>query len=278
MVDSAEEVIEECRSLLGRAGREEGEVGLLVSLSSLFAALAVREDLNLAYPRFAELYGRLLHELGGGNPDGTEEGLTMIYAYLHGCDMSYDPEERAVLDARGGYWCHAGGLSPLWRAAPHIHPGTRAVDYGAGNGLQGLLLQHLYPHRLTTLVELSGPMIEKGKALQGMLGIPAERIEWVHGSVEEVSPRAFDFIYLYRPLRPEGEAGRRFYEWFAGELEGAEGRVTIFSVADCLRELLDRRRFTVFYDDGQLTCYSGVSGKEADGASGRGRKLTGPLR
>jgi hypothetical protein len=140
------------------------------------------------------------------------------------------------------------------------------VDYGAGNGLQGLLLQHLYPHRLTTLVELSGSMIEKGKVLQGMLGIPAERIEWVHGSVEEVSPRAFEFIYLYRPLRPEGEAGRRFYEWFAGELEDAEGSVTIFSVADCLREFLDSRRFTVFYDDGQLTCFSRVPGKKRPAA------------
>lgn len=262
MLDSAEEVLQECRALLGGTGREEGEVGLLASLSRLFAALAVRGVLDLAYPRFAELYGRFLQELGRGNPDGTEEGLTMIYAYLHGCDMSYDPEERAMLDARGGYWCHAGGLSPLWRAAPYIHRETRGVDYGAGNGLQGLLLQHLYPHRLTTLVELSGPMIEKGRALQGMLGIPAERIEWVHGSVEEVSPRAFDFIYLYRPLRPEGEAGRRFYEWFAGELLHAEGDVTIFSVADCLREFLDSRRFAVFYDDGQLTCFSKVPGKK----------------
>ena len=57
-------------------------------------------------------------------------------------------------------------------AAPFFTPETRFVDYGAGNGLQGLLFQHLYPHRLTTLVELGGPMIEQGRRLQALLGIP----------------------------------------------------------------------------------------------------------
>ena len=245
-----------CAALLRAAGREEGEVSLLVSLSEFFRSLALREDLLLAYPRFAALYEGFLERLEAQDPEGGEESLTMIYAYLHGCDSDYTPEERRALDARGGYWCHAGGLSPLLRAGPCIFPETRSADYGAGNGLQGLLLQYLYPHRRTTLIELSGPMVKKGKALGAMMGLPDDRIEWVHGSVEAVSPRAFDFIYIYRPLRPEGAAGRSFYSWFAGELALVRHRVTIFSVADCLRDFLDSGRFTPFYDDGQLTCFS----------------------
>lgn len=245
-----------CAALFAAAGRGEAEVSLLASLSELFRSLARREDLLLAYPRFEALYEDFLDRLEAQDPEGAEGSLTMIYAYLHGSDSDYTPEERRALDARGGYWCHAGGLSPLLRAGDCIFPDTRSADYGAGNGLQGLLLQYLYPHRRTTLIELSGPMVARGKALATMMGVPSERIEWVHGSVEAVSPRAFDFIYIYRPLRPEGAAGRSFYRWFAGELASVGHRVTIFSVADCLRDFLDSGRFTPFYDDGQLTCFS----------------------
>ena len=245
-----------CAALLGGPGREEGEVSLLLALSGLFRSLARKEEFLLRYPRFPDLYQGYLERIEAGDAEGAEEGLTMTYAYLHGCDSDYTPGERNVLDARGGYWCHAGGLSPLERAGACILPETRSADYGAGNGLQGLLLQYLYPHRRTTLIELSGPMLKRGRALGAMMGIPGERVEWIHGSVETVSPRFFDFIYIYRPLRPEGAAGKAFYRWFAGELASVSHRVTIFSVADCLRDFLDGSRFTSFYDDGQLTCFS----------------------
>jgi hypothetical protein len=64
------------------------------------------------------------------------------------------------------------------------------------------------------------------------------------------------FIYLYRPVRPEGE-GRRFYEMLATELARTRQDVVIFSVADCLRAFLPAE-LEVFYNDGHLTCYRRV--------------------
>jgi hypothetical protein len=95
-------------------------------------------------------------------------------------------------------------------------------------------------------------MVEAGRGLQEWLGIPDERVEWVTGDVMDASPAGMDFIYLYRPVRPEGR-GRAFYERFAAGLE-TSGPVVIFSIADCLRAFLPER-FEVFYTDGHLTCY-----------------------
>lgn len=257
--------IDACAELLNAGGEEGGEGALFLSLARLFDFLSSKEGFRRTYPPFMKMLGQVPDLVAGGDRESVEESLTMLYAALHGGDSSYTGEERAALDARGGYWCHAGGLSPLWRARPYIGAPTRTADYGAGNGFQGLLLQHLYPHRLTTQIELSGAMIDEGRALQEMMGIPAERVEWIHGSVETVSPRSFDFIYIYRPMKPGRSAGKKFYRWFAEELADVGHDVTIFSIADCLKDFLDPRRFTLFYDDGQLTCFSGGGGKRPGG-------------
>jgi hypothetical protein len=233
---------------------DEGAASFFASLAALFASLAGRADVAASFPEFTTLFAAVVESLRG-DPEEVEDRLTILYADLHGAGSAYTPDERAKLDAAGGYWCHAGGLSPLRRAAPHIAAETRLADYGAGNGFQALLLQHLYPHRKTPLIELSGPMIDQGRSLQEMMGISPERVEWLHGSVADVPPRDFDFIYIYRPLRPEGEEGRRFYEGFAEELSRVRHPVTIFSVADCLKDFLDDR-FQITYDDGQLTCFA----------------------
>ena len=238
---------------------DKGAAVFFSSLAALFASLEGRADVAAAFPEFPALLGGLVESLERGDPEEVEDKLTILYAHFHGAGSAYTPAERAKLDAAGGYWCHAGGLSPLRKAAPHIAADTRLADYGAGNGLQGLLFQHLYPHRKTTLIELSGPMIEKGRFLQGMMGVSPERVEWIHGSVADVPPRNFDFIYIYRPLRPEGEEGRRFYEGFAEDLAQVRHPVTIYSIADCLKDFLDDR-FHITYDDGQLTCFAKGAG------------------
>lgn len=241
----------------GRGGK--GAALFFSSLAALFASLAERADVAAAFPEFPALFPKVVEGLERGDPEEVEDRLTILYAYLHGAGSAYTPAERAKLDAAGGYWCHAGGLSPLRKAAPHITADTRLADYGAGNGFQGLLFQYLYPHRKTTLIEISGPMIERGRSLREMMGIPPERVEWIHGSVAEFPPRNFDFIYIYRPLRPEGEEGRRFYEGFAKDLAQVRHPVTIYSIADCLKDFLDDR-FHVTYDDGQLTCFAKGAG------------------
>lgn len=244
-----------CAALFGAGGAEGANIEFLSSLAVIFGALAGRAEGLAAYPELGSLFTAFLDKLEAGEREGAEDGLTMIYAYLHGADSGYLPDERKELDSLGGYWCHAGGLSPLWRAAPRIRRDSRSADYGAGNGLQGLLFQALYPHRSTTLIELSGPMVRKGRRLQELMRVPAENVRWIHGSVTDVPPEDFDFIYIYRPLRPEREDGRNFYEWFAGCLAGVEHEVTIFSIADCLKDFLPPP-FTPFYDDGQLTCFT----------------------
>jgi hypothetical protein len=205
------------------------------------------------FPRYAELRETLRETLGGDDGEAVEEAFLTLYAHLHGHEAPYTPEERRRVDETRGYWCHAGGLSPVLKAGPCIRPDTVLGDFGAGNGLQGLLMQVLDPHRLTVQIEISSRMVESGRALQGWLGIPAERVDWRVGDVLEASPRGMDFVYLYRPVRPVGE-GRVFYERFAAELAAEARPVVIFSIADCLREFLPAA-FEVFYTDGHLTCY-----------------------
>jgi hypothetical protein len=85
------------------------------------------------------------------------------------------------------------------------------------------------------------------------LGIPEARVEWVVGDVMNASVDGIDFLYLYRPVRPDGP-GRAFYERVAAELEDSDRAVVIFSIADCLRGFLSPH-FEVFYFDGHLTCF-----------------------
>jgi len=227
---------------------------VLGRLGELFDDLAARPGIDDIVPSFVQFHRELVAARATGDEDRIETALARVYCVMHGSGGAYAETERAEFDRLGGYWCHAGGLEPLHVAAPFFTPETRFVDYGAGNGLQGLLFQHLYPHRLTTLVELGGPMIEQGRRLQALLGIPEGRVEWVHASILDVPPLRFDVIYLYRPVRPEGE-GRLFYEMFAREVARVEQPVTIVSVADCLRDFLSPA-FRVIHGDGQITCFS----------------------
>ena len=70
------------------------------------------------------------------------------------------------------------------------------------------------------------------------------------------SAKNYDFIYIYRPLKPEGK-GIQFYTQFAEEVSQSEGSVVIFSIADCLAGFLPNK-FKTFYSDGHLTCFRKV--------------------
>lgn len=227
---------------------------MLARVGALFDTLSALPGIDDIVPSFAKFHRELQAARATGDEDRIETALARLYCVVHGSGGAYAASEREAFDKLGGYWCHAGGLEPLHIAAPFFKPETRFVDYGAGNGLQGLLFQHLYPHRLTTLVELGGPMIDQGRRLQELLGIPAERVNWVHASIMDAPPHSFDVLYLYRPVRPEGE-GRAFYQMFAREVARVDHPVTIVSVADCLRDFLSPT-FRVIYGDGQITCFS----------------------
>lgn len=227
---------------------------MLGRVGDLFDDLAARPEIDDIVPSFTRFHRELLAARETGDEDRIETALARVYCVIHGSGGAYAEAERQEFDRLGGYWCHAGGLEPLHVAAQYFTPRTRFVDYGAGNGFQGLLFQHLYPHRLTTLVELGGPMIAQGRRLQALLGIPEGRVEWLHANIMDAPPLRFDLIYLYRPVRPEGE-GRAFYEMFAREAAAAGRPVTIVSVADCLRDFLPPA-FRVIHSDGQITCFT----------------------
>ncbi len=246
-------VRERLSALLEGDGRSPEERVGLVHLILLFAELPSPPDPFGLFPQYEELKERFLIAVDGADPEALEETFLTLYCHVHGHEAPYTPEERGRVDETGGYWCHAGGLSPVLKAGPFIHADTVLADFGAGNGLQGLLMQVLHPHRKTMQFEISGRMVEAGRQLQAWLGVPKERVEWVVGDVLDASCSGLDFIYLYRPVRPVGE-GRRFYEGLAAQLSASSKPVVIFSIADCLREFLPAA-FEVFYGDGHLTCY-----------------------
>jgi len=230
-----------------------GERDAFLRLLEVFAALPPAPDPGGHFPEQERLRSRFLESVARGDGEGAEEAFLELYCHLHMHAALYTPGERRRMDATGGYWCHAGGLSPLLKAGPWIGPETVLADFGAGNGLQGLLFQKLYPHARTVQIEISSRMMAIGRELQEWLGIDRDRVEWICDDVCSRSPEGMDFIYLYRPVRPEGK-GRVFYERFAAALARSDRPVVIFSIADCLRGFLPGG-FEEFYGDGHLTCY-----------------------
>ncbi len=244
----------ELRRRLGTTGRDPGEADRLARLILIFLILPSPPESPTLFPRFEDLRNRLESVVSAGSAEDIEDAFLELYAHVHMNEAPYSSEERQRMDAAGGYWNHAGGLSPILKAAPWIGESTVSADFGAGNGLQGILLQLLYPHARTVQIEISAEAAKIGNELRRWLGVPADRIEWVVDDVLNVPASGFDFIYLYRPLRPEGP-GRDFYIRFAREVEADESPPVIFSIADCLNDFLSDR-YEVFYSDGHLTCFN----------------------
>ena len=241
------------REILACDGRTPDERHRLIRLMELFIHLPDPPGGGGLFPRFAELREAFAAACTQDDGDRLEEAFLELYAHVHMHEAPYTPGERRRVDAAGGYWSHAGGMSPILRAGPWIRPGTRSVDLGAGNGLQGLLMQKLDPHRLSCQLEISSAMIEIGRDLQRWLEIPDDRVEWRAEDVLETALGGWDFVYLYRPVRPVGP-GREFYTRLAATLAAEDHEVVVFSIADCLGGFLPRS-FERFFSDGHLTCY-----------------------
>lgn len=215
--------------------------------------LAADKFLQRLFPELEQAACAFTTAVTEGDPERIELLLTRLYTFLHCAGQNYSEAEQKLLQQYGGYYCYAAGLSPLLYARDFVRPQTISADLGAGNGLQGLLLQRLYPHHKTIQIELSRTLIETGRLFQRILGIGQQRVEWIHANLAETPFDRADFIYLYRPARPQG-SGIELYRSIAGRLSECPGPLVVFSVADCLGKFLDAR-FTVFYSDGHLTCY-----------------------
>jgi len=235
---------------LHHAFQETPMATIAAALLTLAADKAVRSEL----PGIDMHVRNFMKAMVTADPLTQETFLVNLYARLHTAGSLYSPSERMLLSRRDGYSCHAGGISPLIKAEPFITPDSVVVDLGAGNGLQGLLLQYVSPHRKTLQVELSSEMIRTGRLFQEALGISADRVEWIHDDIVNVSIEAADIVYIYRPARTSLN-GREFYRAIARKLASVPKPLMVFSIADCLGQFLDKR-FSLFFTDGHLTCFS----------------------
>ena len=111
-----------------RAERER-----VVRLMTLLAMRTPPPDPDGYFPRSGQIRRRFLRSIGHGNAELIEDRFLELYAHLHMHEAPYTPEERRRVDASGGYWCHAGGVSPLVKAGEWIRPATVSADLGAGN-------------------------------------------------------------------------------------------------------------------------------------------------
>ena len=132
--------MEQLEQRLGRLlegdGRDPDERECLVRLMLLAADLPPPPDPLGMFPEYDSFKERFLAACRGGDGEALEDAFLSLYAHVHGFEAPYTPEERARVDETGGYWCHAGGLSPILKAGRHLGPSSVSGDFGAGNGLQ----------------------------------------------------------------------------------------------------------------------------------------------
>jgi len=224
--------------------------GIIISL----LMIGEDRDVQAILPYAKDHVKNLRQAIEDGNSEDIEINLVRLYGYLHSAGCVYSEGERAILKARNSYGCYPGGFSPLVMAGPYIDHQTVVADLGSGNGLQGLLLQRLYPHKRTIQVEISSEMIRMGRLFQKALGIDRERVEWINDDILNISLYDYDidFLYIYLPSRPTG-SGLDLYRALARNILSCNKPLYIFSIADVLRRFI-REGFDIFYSDGHLTC------------------------
>ena len=179
---------------------------------------------------------------GAMPPLEREVALAELYRVLHMAGAEYSDDETQVIKRTNGIPRQPGGVTPLLMAEQFISSNATVVDLGAGNGLQGLLLRKLIPHKRTVLIEISGAMIEAGKLFQQVMEGEHSAIDWVHGDLmeldfKEIIPETPELLYMYRPVKPVGE-GKRLYERISKWIDGWDSTGHIVSVADCLGPFL----------------------------------------
>jgi hypothetical protein len=226
----------------------EPAAGIEGALLSLAADGAVREEA----PEAERLACEYLAAKEGKDTFARETALINLYLRLHSAGCGYSSSERELLNKRAGISCQPGGLTPLVMAERLVKPGSTVADLGAGNGLQGLLLQRIRPHRKTLQIELSSEMVRVGLLFQRALGISDSLVEWINRDIADVPLEEVDFVYLYRPARPHGR-GNELYRAVASRLAAVEKPLVVLSVADCFAKFLDKR-FSVFYSNEHIAC------------------------
>ncbi|WP_300674209.1 hypothetical protein [Desulfoluna sp.] len=213
--------------------------------------LAAHPEVQHLAPETCHWQSHLLTARADHDVEEQEYALLELYRTLHTAGAGYTDDEQLQLDDQKGLHGLSGGLLPLLMARELITPATRMADLGAGNGLQGLLLQCLAPHRHTLHVELSKSHIAAGRLYQNVLGIPDDRISWRHGDLFSADLSDTTLVYLYRPVRPS-KTTAPLYRKLAATLASITHPVHLISVADCLTPHFETPVIPL-YTDGFLT-------------------------
>ncbi|MBS3756346.1 MAG: hypothetical protein KGY56_11670 [Desulfobacterales bacterium] len=197
-------------------------------LEDALIRIALNPAVKKYFPAGARIAEHLREASQDGDPSVKENSLIALYHRLHAAGARYKDQEEDALDTWNGLGCIPSGLLPLFFARHFVRPDSLTADLGAGNGLQGLLIQALCPHRQTLLVEISENLVETGRRYQQALGISNERILWENGDIADTDLREVDLVYLYRPGRPQGD-GKLLYKIIAEKL-AESSRFVIYSL------------------------------------------------
>jgi len=228
---------------------DEGAVAVEDALIEIASHPSVRKEVQ-GIERHAE---RCAEARQGEDYGAREIVLLELYGLLHRAGATYTESENSVLDGCRGIRNQPGGIAPVLMAARLIGAQSVVADLGAGNGLQGLLLERVKPHAGTLQVELSSELTRMGRLFQEALGMARDRVRWINRDMMDVHLDGVDFVYLYRPAKPLG-GGNLLYRAIADKLSSTPGPVTVLSVADCLGRFLGRE-FSVHYENDLLTCF-----------------------
>ena len=220
-------------------------------IEKALSTLAGHPDVQRLAPEATLWLTQLSDAKAAGDLDEQEYALLELYRTLHTAGAGYSHDEKQHLKSQQGLHGLSGGFLPLFMARALITPATCLADLGAGNGLQGLLLQRLAPHAHTLQVELSQSHLAAGQLYQKVLGIPDQRISWVHGDLFTADLSRTTLVYLYRPVRPS-KTSLPLYQTLAATLEAVKHPLHIVSVADCLLSHI-KAPVTPLYSDGFLS-------------------------
>lgn len=159
--------------------------------------------------------------------------LLELYLCLHRLGTRYEEHEAQQLRAQSGCANQPSGLWPLMVASRLMTERACFADLGCGNGLQGLLLQRLQPHRLTIQVELASSLVQTGKLMQQVFGIAEARVQWHCCDIAHAPVQEANLYYIYRPSKPHGQ-GHALYQGILQKLCCKESGAVVLSVANCM--------------------------------------------
>jgi 16S rRNA G1207 methylase RsmC len=131
---------------------------------------------------------------------------------------------------------------------PKTEGPAEIIDLGCGNGLQGILLKMVAPHKKTRQIELSKKYLETGNIFVEALGLDKPGFSFENNDIGAVDVSDADFIYMYRPARPMGE-GKLFYENLAEKFSRIKKNFYLLSVADCFEPFIKSKYIKIYSND-----------------------------